>query len=105
MKWLKAELLGLQEIGVDELGNAINELVVVKNVEIREMPYTDSEISIDDRTLMKSISTYLIKGSVDKLPRFTAIRLGGKPFEVVEIARLNHRFTSISVKTYGVNYD
>lgn len=105
MQWLKAELLGLQEVGVDDLGNAINELVVVKDVELREMPYTDTEISIDDRTLMKSISRYLIKGSVDKLPRFTVIRLEETQYKVVEIARLNHRFTSVSVKAYGVRND
>ncbi len=101
MRWLRAELLGKQTVGVDALGNAINDLVVVGEVELREMPYSDAEISIDDRTLTRTISTYLIKGSVDKFPRFTVIRLKGTQYEVVEILRLSHRFTSINMKAYG----
>lgn len=102
MIWRACVLVGARQEGEDELGNPKFEEIQLKTTLARISPWTNEEIQIEGREVIKNEQKILLR-----LPHSiycgcgcTKIRFDKKEYEVLKDVDLFPRYTLLRVKSY-----
>lgn len=82
MMWIKAHLMRTEQIGADELGNPIEQLVEITAVPARFAPLTDSLIALEGRQVSNKSRNLLLRTTAAVLADCEVIICLGQKYEV-----------------------
>lgn len=100
MKWEDMTIFQEKCVGEDKLGNPIYDFSEYKTVKVRKTPWTDEQISIEDREVTKNEQRYIIRAPFEDISACKRVRMNGVLLEVTEKSDLSPRFSIIQVKVY-----
>lgn len=100
MIWKKCKLLARRKIGEDELQNPLYEWIEVKKTVARFTPWTDEQVALEGREVVKNEQRYAVPISFKDFPDCQKVEMEGQRLDINGKIDLSPRWTLIQVKTY-----
>lgn len=102
MIWKPCELIQMKETGKDALDNPIAEPLVVLKTHCRSTPWTDTQLTLEDRNVTENQQQFVIPVIFKDFPEsVTHARIDkGTVQKIVEVSEQAPRYTVLRVEVY-----
>lgn len=100
MIWKECLLKAREKVGEDALKNPVYEWKTVRRTRARFTPWTEEQISLDERNVTRNEQRFLIPILYSRFPKCQRAVIDGIEREITQVIDFSPRWTVIQAKVY-----